>query len=113
MEYPSHRVRRRLRLFFAYGFKNSPETSSPVAAQQYAELAGRSATVGLVETPREMHELGTVSPELPRNSPELSPELSRSMPPGQLAKFRRVRVYTHAAAGIAFSRGCKRILACV
>ena len=49
MEYPSHRARRRLRLFFAYGFKNSPETSSPLAAQQSAELAGRGATVGLVE----------------------------------------------------------------
>jgi hypothetical protein len=64
MEYPSHRARRRLRLFFAYGFKNLPETYSPVAVQHYAELAGRSATVGLMETAREMHELGTVSPEL-------------------------------------------------
>jgi hypothetical protein len=49
MEYPFHHARRRLRLFFAYGFKNSPETSSPLAAQQSAELAGHGTTVGLVE----------------------------------------------------------------
>jgi hypothetical protein len=45
MEYPSHHARRQLRLFFAYGFKDSPKTPFPLGEQSYAELAGRSTTV--------------------------------------------------------------------
>jgi len=39
MEYPSHQARRQLRLFFAYGFKNSPETPFPLGEQKARRIS--------------------------------------------------------------------------